>query len=207
MFRVGERVRIIKDGGDVKYGNIALIEQNTTRQSVTALILYDREGDEEEVNINQVKPLLPFENVDFIDNRKVNSIKEDGNSLFAIKDFKAAAKQYTLAVNRLSSGPIRIGANCIVIPIIQTDLFRTGIVSDVIEGRNFEILFDETKLPQSDKDDILLLDSEESDVDIDRLIAIADDCNLQRMLYGNLAKCHAQLKNFGWAIRYIFIYI
>ena len=166
-------------------------------------VIYNDDSEESNISNDRIRALFDFEMNHFCDNRSANTIKEDGNKLFTKKDYIAAERQYKKALESILK-PISIGSSCIIIPQEPSGVFRTGIISDVSGGKLFEVLFDEIYVDSAGLKNGSFT-SEEPEVCEERLVSIADksdDCNLQRILYGNLAKCCVQLKKKGWAVRY-----
>jgi hypothetical protein len=131
--------------------------------------------------------------------------KDHGNALFSSRDYHAARMYYLQALQLLEKPSIAVGSLVVLAPeaIASTSssaaakLFRYGMISDITDSA-VEIVFDGDGSEGEDEEEATV-------TDMARILPLhksVDQRNLERSLYGNLAKCCVQLKMYGYACRY-----
>ena len=208
---IGSSIRVTsKDRNSSKRAIISCINSNKTYDVIFENRLDSKDICEEEgVELNRITTLQDFElNADTSQDPTI--LKDNGNILFAFKDFESATLKYLESLKNLKSITnqiISIGSTVIVTPDIgkvvtdsqnldeknQKDkfAFKYGLVSDISPDGNVEVIYNDQL--------------EELNIARRRIIKIYDDITsreLQRSLYSNLAKSSLQLVRYGWAVRY-----
>eukprot|EP01041_Mallomonas_annulata_P003777 gene3777-7503_t len=128
--------------------------------------------------------------------------KEQGNVLFKLNDFGAAAEQYSAGLRVLVGKKLSVGMN-VMICRDNKDI-RLGMVSGLDErpdGTSTADIFYETD-DYNDEDDNE--EDEEDGIPIQRITPLAptEHLELHRALCMNQAKCALKLGALGWSVRW-----
>ena len=157
--------------------------------------------EESGVSIDRIRRLEIFEkddgNSDPID---FNILKDQGNIIYSLKDFKAAEDYYKMALRimlvpfNVSMAYLTIGQE-VLVEALQTLDYNAGMISGINEDC-VDVVFDDD-------------DDELCDCKVTSLIPLCKpvDRIIQRSVYMNMARCSLKRHRNGWATKYCSIAI
>lgn len=226
-FETGAMVRVSMVSGD---GSSQLALISLGNDDGTFDVIYNDGTEENNILSSRIRALEPFELEGRLDAEKgADELKEEGNTLFSLKDYSAALSWYTEATRRLavitsskessSYKGFPIGQNVLVPRENGSADYKVGVISDV-DGDRCDVMYD-----TDNRGDLLAIawrdsygqrqedycedqDEEEEDIGLPqaKLIPLTRDVQgrqLQRALYMNMARCAFKRGTHGWAIRYV----
>jgi tetratricopeptide (TPR) repeat protein len=226
MFEIGERVRIKdKTNDSTRIAIVAIVNDDNTIDL----------NDEDNVDIVRVYRLQDFElsssssspTTSTSSSTTTNALieKEYGNILFGLKDYCAAIDRYKRSLSLLDQANVlSIGSEVLVESKNNYQHYRSAMISD-INDNTYDVIYDETFDEDDDDDDNNEhLINEESDIPRVRLFNLSstsislssminevsktdNGMNIQKAVLMNLAKCYYQLAKYGFAIRFISLYL
>lgn len=199
-YAVGEKVRVLSMKGDHSRRGVISIAQGEAQHAklvgpltASSINLYDVIYDSgEELNVPEfrIMPLERFETLPPSPDAEV--LKEQGNTLFAHKDFTEAIKFYQRALHQLEGSLITVGNTVIVIPANNICNYPNGLVA-LVEGETLEIMINDD------------YGDDEIKTTKDKVVCVADahpHRMVQLSVYKNLSRCAAKQQRNGWALRY-----
>lgn len=155
--------------------------------------------EESGINIDRVKKLEYFENRNtsdnFSDNIEFSKLKEEGNVLYALRDYKSAEDYYKYSL-KIMKVPFSSSMN----------LFSIGQEALVEQNGSIDFDFGMVSGINSDKVDILLDNGDElNDCLLTSLVLLCNNNNnktIQRSIYMNMARCSLKRHRNGWAVKF-----
>jgi hypothetical protein len=193
-WEIGTKVRVIKN---TDFSSIGLISFYNEEDNTYDVVL-ENGKEENRINIARISNLEAFE----IERDELTSTpfkcKEDGNKLYKLNDFGAAAQLYSEGLRLLLKKRMSIGTAVIIFIDNEIEM-RHGIVAGIDEqSKQVDIIYDNLEENYDEKEE------EEDGISMKRVIALADneELEIQRALYLNLARCSVKLRSVGWSVRW-----
>mmetsp|Transcript_24990 Transcript_24990/g.55448 ORF Transcript_24990/g.55448 Transcript_24990/m.55448 type:complete len:254 (+) Transcript_24990:154-915(+) len=184
-YSVGQTVRVLAFSGLAASTGIVSIHNGDGTYDI---IYSETAQTDEEANIpaSRISALQSFEQADF---DSAEAYKSQGNVLFGLKDFPAAARRYKKGLEVLVA-PVEVSVGQAVLVSFPDNLdLYCGMVADC-DGVG-DVLLDDPRTAM-----------EEAQVPLSSLQPVAAERPLQRSLHLNLARCLLKLGRRGWAIHH-----
>ena len=167
----------------------------------------DSKDEESSIALDRVHCLEPFEvHRDDVNTLSGETLKEYGNKLFAVKDYRSALDWYKRALIALThTGSVeKLSVGSIVLVSRDKSIdYYVGMVSDVVapsSGKTslYEVMYDQDNEYNEE------LETDEETVSKDRLTVVSSDIHdraTQRAVYLNMARSYLKLNEPGWAVK------
>jgi tetratricopeptide (TPR) repeat protein len=241
-FKIGQKVRVLPKSeavdeaskvGIISYLHISekdppIIERfDVIYDSMTSLSSSSQQEEESEIFPNRIQPLEYFEELttDELLQLDATTLKEFGNQLFKLKDYRKAIEFYQLSLkmfhlNEKKGSTLSIGTQVLVF-LEEIGDYQVGMVSSVVEpasstSSSSSSSVQRRQINENEENDmtyyeISLFEDENDDEEMElissekNLLEVPynyDDQLLHRSLYSNLSKSYLKRNYKGWTIKY-----